>query len=228
MDFRVISIGTLSQHPLWGEKTPTRTGHATTTLITAGKRKILVDPGLPEAAIAARLHERSGLRPSDITDVFLTSFSPDCRRGILAFRTADWWISEAEREAVGIPLARQLARLVELDTADPELKAALETSIGVLQRCKPAPERLADKVVPFPLPGVTPGMTGLLLEHPRLTALICGDAVATLEHLERGQVLTPAVDVKQATESLAEAVEIADLVIPGRDNLVVNPTKRAF
>lgn len=227
MDFRVISIGTLSQHPFWGEKASSRTGHATTTLVISGKRRILVDPGLPEAAIAARLHERSGLRISDITDVFLTSFVPDTRRGILAFKTADWWVSEAEREAVGVPLALQLARLAE-QGVDPDIRAALEASIGVLQKCKPAPEKLADKVTPFPLHGVTPGMTGLLLEHSRFTTLICGDAIPTIEHLERGQVLDSSVSVPQATESFAEAVEIADLLVLGRDNVVANPTKRAF
>jgi glyoxylase-like metal-dependent hydrolase (beta-lactamase superfamily II) len=227
MDFRVISIGTLAQNPHWGEKAPVRTGHATTTLITAGKRRILVDPGLPEAAIIARLHERAGLRVSDITDIFLTSFSPDTRRGILAFKTADWWISEQEREAVGVPLARQLGMLAQ-QGVDPDVKTALETSIGVLRRCKPAPERLADKVVPFPMPGVTPGLTGLLLEHPRFTALVCGDAVPTVEHLERGQVPDWAADVRLASESFAEAIEIADVLICGRDNAVSNPTKRAF
>ena len=228
MDVRVISIGTLAQHELWAERAPARTGHATTTLIQTGKRRILVDPGLPEAAITARLHERSGLRPRDITDVVLTSFSPDTRRGILAFRTAEWWVGEVEREAVGVPLARQLGALAEQPEADPEVRAALETAIGVLRKCKPLPEKLADRVVPFPMPGVTPGLTGLLLEHPRLTALICGDAVATVEHLEQGRVLDSAADVKLATESFKEAVEIADLLVLGRDNLIPNPTKRAF
>lgn len=227
MDFRIISIGALAQHPFWGEKIPVRTGHATTTLITAGKRRILVDPGLPEAAIMAALYERSGLRVSDITDVFLTSFSPDTRRGILAFRTADWWISEAEREAVGVPLARQLGMLVE-QGVDRDVRQALESSIGVLQRCKPAPERLADRVVPFPMPGVTPGLTGLLLEHARYTGLICGDAIPTVEHLEKGQVPDWSADVRLAQESFAEAVEIADVLVCGRDNAIANPTKRAF
>jgi hypothetical protein len=44
MDFRIISIGTLAQHPLWGERTPVRTGHATTTLVRSGDRFILSIP----------------------------------------------------------------------------------------------------------------------------------------------------------------------------------------
>lgn len=228
MDVRIISIGTLAQHDLWGERAPSRTGHSTTTLIQTGKRRILVDPGLPETAIAARLHERSGLKARDITDVVLTSFAPDTRRGILAFRQADWWVGEVERESVGVPLARQLGALASEPEADPDVRAALETAIGVLRKCKPLPERLADRVSPFPLPGVTPGLTGLLVEHPTLTTLICGDAIATVEHLSQGRVLDPAADVGLATESFKEAVEIADMLVLGRDNMVPNPTKRPF
>ena len=50
----------------------------------------------------------------------------------------------------------------------------------------------------------------------------------TVEHLETGKVLLPAADADQARESFAEAVEIADQLVLGRDNLVVNPARRAF
>ena len=80
----------------------------------------------------------------------------------------------------------------------------------------------------FPLPGVTPGTCGLLLTLPRQTLLIAGDAVATVEHLEQGKVLDRCHDVEQAKESFAEAIEIADVIVPGRDNLCLVPTKRGF
>ncbi len=228
VETRVISIGTLAENPLWGEQQAVRTGHATTSLVRAGKRVILVDPGLPEQIIAARLTERSGLKPSDVTDVFLTRFHPDCRRGIGAFAGAEWWISEIEREAVGVPLARQLAAIADEDDADPELQARFAHEIAHLQRCKAAPDRFAEHVSLFPLPGVTPGLTGLLLEQPRCTTLICGDAVATAEHLERGQVLQGAIEIERARESFAEAVEIADILVLGRDNMMANPTRKPF
>ena len=88
MDFRIISIGCLAAHPLWNERGAVRTGHATTTLITSGKRRILVDPGLPPQALSARLSERAGISPQDVTDVFLTSFAPDVRRGLARPRVA--------------------------------------------------------------------------------------------------------------------------------------------
>lgn len=235
MNHRVISIGALESHPFWGEggrgeAGAVRSGHATCTLIRSsfeGKpRVILVDPGVPAPIIRARLHERAGLTPRDITHVFLTSFRPETRRGIEAFEHAVWWVSAPEREGVGVPLVSALKRA--MDDNESELAEALERDVAVLKRCEPAPDVLADRVDPFPLPGVTPGMCGLLLEDPRHTTLICGDAVLTEEHLERGQVAAWAGNLGQAKESFAEAVEISDLLVPGRDNTVVNPVKRPF
>lgn len=226
MEYRVISIGALDAHPLWNERAPVRTGHATTTLVRSGEANILVDPGLPGQVIEARLAERAGLKPADITHVFLTSFRPDVRRGIERFENAAWLISEAEREGMGVPLVQSLQRAAEGD--DDELKHALERDVAILQKCRAAPDEIAPGVSVFPLPGVTPGMCGLLLAHPRFTVLICGDAIPTVEHLEQGSVVRWAVDVKAANESFAEAVEIADLLVLGRDNLTVNPVKRPF
>lgn len=233
MDLRIISLGTLAAHPLWGENVhqPRRTGHATTALIRVGARVMIVDPGLPEAALLPRLSERANIKPADVTDVFLTTFKPDCRRGIGAFENADWWVSAAEREGYGVPLAHKLKALAEEDDPSPEsaqLRAALENEVAVLKRCRAPEDELAPKVSVFPLPGVTPGCCGLLLEEARSTIVICGDAIPTIEHLEQGQVLPGALDVNLAKQSFAEAVEVADLLVLGRDNLVVNPTKRPF
>ncbi|MBL8746984.1 MAG: MBL fold metallo-hydrolase [Phycisphaerae bacterium] len=226
MDLRVISIGCLDANSLWGEKEAARSGHATTTLIRSGDRAILVDPGLPAPMIEARLAERANLKAKDITHVFLTCFRPDVRRGLPAFESAVWWISGAEREGVGVPLIEQLRKVNELD--EPELSHALELDVAMLKRCDAAPDQLAEGVSLFPMPGVTPGMCGLVIAEPRHTTLICGDAVPTVEHLERGQVVRWAANVALAQESFKEAIEIADLLILGRDNLVVNPVKRPF
>jgi glyoxylase-like metal-dependent hydrolase (beta-lactamase superfamily II) len=226
MELRIISIGALSANPFWGEKAAIRTGHATCTLIRAGKRIILVDPGLPAQAIAARLHERSGVQAKDVTHVFLTTFKPETMRGVLAFDKATWWVSQDEREGVGVPLVGSLQKAAAED--DDDLKRILEQDVAVLRRCEPAPDRLADCVDLFPLPGVTPGCCGLLCTTPRTTTLICGDAIPTAEHLDHGQVLQSGADVMRARESFGEAVEIADYLILGRDNIVPNPVKRPF
>jgi len=226
MDVRIVSIGTLAANALWNEREPVRTGHATCSLIRAGARTIIVDPGLPAAAITARLGERAGLAPSEVTHVFLTSFRPEVFRGIGAFPEATWWVAEPEREGIGVPLARQLKRAVE--AGDSDTASALERDVAILQRCEPAPDEPCEGVSLFPLPGVTPGLCGLLIAEPRHTLVICGDAVASREHLEAGRVLDHHADLEQARESFQDAVEIADLLIPGRDGLCVNPTKRPF
>jgi len=238
-EVRVISIGAMSAHPLRGERPGARTGHATTTLVTAGDARILVDPGLPAQALVARLEERSGLRPAQITHVFLTSFHPEARRGLEAFDRAEWLIAERERETVGVPIAESLRRLGETalaaDAAGEEMHEdqqtmlrVLERDAAILHRCRPAPDSLAPGVDLFPLPGVTPGLTGLLVPRPMGDVLICGDAIPTIEHLEQAKAPQHAADVALARESFREAVEIADLLVLGRDNMVVNPTKRPF
>jgi len=221
LDVRVISIGTLAEHPLRDKRRRVRTGHATTTLVRAGEAVILVDPGLPGAAVEARLDERAGLSPGDVTHVFLTSFQADTCRGIEAFEGAEWLIAEAEREGVGVPLARLLADAAD---AEEDARAELEYRVALLRRCRPAPDRLERGVDLFPLPGVTPGTCGLLVSGAR-TTLICGDAIPTVEHLEQGRVPTRCADPEKALESFQEAVEIADVLVPGRDNVVLNPTR---
>lgn len=224
--FTVVSLGTLAANALWNERQPRRTGHATTTLVRDGKRAILVDPGLPAQAVAARLEERTGLTPAEITHIFLTSFKTDTCRGIRGFDHATWWVGEAERETVGGQLATALKAAAP--GADEQLLRDMRAQVAILQKCRPAPDRLADGADLFPLPGVTPGLTGVLLAEPSHTTLICGDAVPTAEHVARGQTLDRVVDADQARESLQEALEIADLLICGRDNLMVNPLKRPF
>ncbi|MCC6659374.1 MAG: MBL fold metallo-hydrolase [Phycisphaerales bacterium] len=232
MDVRIVSLGALSSHPLRGERAGVRAGHGTTTLIRGGKRVILVDPGLPDAALAARLDERAGLPLSAVTHVFLTSFNPELRRGLPALGHATWWIGGVEREQIGVMMATELKRLAESGGVDAPARSVLEQDVALLRRTEPAPESLAtdggERVDLFPLPGVTPGLCGLLIAGPRHTTLVCGDAVPTIEHLEQGKVLPSAADVTVSRESFAEAVEIADLLILGRDGLVVNPTRRPF
>lgn len=221
MDFRVISIGALSCHELWGQRAPTRTGHATTTLVRSGDHVILVDPSLPPPVLVARLEERSGLAPSAITEVFLTNFRPAHRRGLLAFEKAKWYISEAEQQTVSEFLAKQLEQDLPSET-----KAILTQEQTLLSRCQQAPDRLASQVDLFPLPGFSPGTCGLLLSHMNTTTLVAGDAVATEEHVEQGRVLKGSYDAGEARDSFLEAIEIADVIVPGHDNLLVNPSRR--
>ncbi len=225
MDYRVISIGTLSQHPLWSGPQTARTPHATTTLVRSDKRVILVDPSLPAEILESRCRERAGIGFDAVTDVFLTSFRPAHRRALPGLTHARWWINATERETIGRAL---IGELEQVDANDAETEQMLKTDIALLQRCEEAPDALAEHVDLFPLPGYTPGTCGLLLALPGATVVIAGDAVVTVEHLERGQVLAGAYDLEQARRSLVEVIEIADWIVPGHDNLTPNLTRSAF
>jgi glyoxylase-like metal-dependent hydrolase (beta-lactamase superfamily II) len=226
LEYRVISIGTLAAHPLWDESAPVRTGHATTTLITAGDAKILVDPALPPQALAARLSERSKVRHDQVTHVFITTFTQDHYRGLALFEDAKWFVHEPEQQAAGEALNNQLRHAQE--NGDADIARAVSSHIELLNRCETAGDRLAPGVDLFPLPGLSPGTCGLLLSLPASTVLICGDAVPTIEHLQQGKVLPECIDIEQARESFREALEIADILILGRDNIAYNPLRRVM
>ena len=55
------------------------------------------------------------------------------------------------------------------------------------------------------------------------TICVAGDGVATRQHADQGKVLPSCVDFESAQASFSEAIEIADQIIPGRDNLFVTP-----
>ncbi len=215
----IISIGTLSRNRLWNEAEAVRTAHSTSTLIRAGRRTILVDPGLPAQALAARLHERTGLRPDAIDTIFLTNFRQAHRAGLELFTNAKVLIHENEQAS-----ARQwLEQLIDDAPPEDDDRKHFQRELKLLEKLIPAPDKLVDGVDLFPLFGYTPGSTGLLVTTPATSTLIAGDAVPTLDHFLAGQVLPDATNIKAAQEALAEAYEIADLIVPGHDNWFVNP-----
>jgi glyoxylase-like metal-dependent hydrolase (beta-lactamase superfamily II) len=213
----VISIGAMSRNRLWNETQRVRTGHATTSLIRSGKRNILVDPGLPPPAIAARLYERTGLRPEQIDTVFLTNLRPSHRGGLSAFEKARVFVHEREQEAMIDHFRRQL------EHAPADDRSVLAAELKLIESMKSAEDKFADSVSLFPLFGYTPGTCGLLIAAPTSTTLIASDAVPTLDHLLAAQILPDTFDMQAAEESMREVYEIADLIVPGHDNIFPNP-----
>jgi glyoxylase-like metal-dependent hydrolase (beta-lactamase superfamily II) len=227
MELIIVSIGALSKNPLWNERTPVRSSHATTTLIktTAGEedaapRVVLVDPSLPAQILTARLEERTGLKPEGVTHVFLTNWRPVHRRALEAFGHATWWMHEAEIEAAGEALdrAEEAARNQNV-RVDP----LILQERALLERVKAAPDEVAAGVDLYPLPGYTAGQCGLLVSEPTRTTVVAGDAVPTAGHFLAGQVFPDCFDLAKAKESLLEMYEVADLVVPGHDNLFLTP-----
>jgi len=202
---------------LWGESRPVRTSHATTTLVCDGKRRILVDPSLPAAALAARFFERTGQPLDSVTDVFCTSLRPVHRRSVEAFPDARWWCAEAELESYGRHLAALRDSADRLESAD---AALVDADLALLERLKPAPDKFTEQVNLYPLPGPSAGSSGLLLTPPTATIIIAGDAALTREHVERGQVWEGSTDAEAAMDALAELLDLADVIIPGHDNVM--------
>jgi glyoxylase-like metal-dependent hydrolase (beta-lactamase superfamily II) len=223
MDWRIVSIGTLPSNPLWNETGVLRTGHATTTVIKCGKSLLLVDPSLPPQMLNARLQERWGIDLSAITHVFLTSFDPDRRRSLDGLTHATWLMHEPEIQAATRAIGDEILRA----EGDAELTEILELHRELLTKFDIAADRplLEAGVDLFPLPGFTPGSCGLLLPTPKRTILICGDTVATSEHVAQASVLSNCANIEMAQESFKECIEIADILVLGRDNVVLNPIR---
>jgi glyoxylase-like metal-dependent hydrolase (beta-lactamase superfamily II) len=219
VEYCVVSIGTLSHNHFWGEAGPVRTAHATTTLVSDGKKLILVDPSLPATALDARLFERTGKRLSDVTDVFCTTLRPIHRRGIEALPQAKWWANEAEIEAYDETLRSLLGSAQRLDGDDTKTAQA---ELDILERFKPAPEKFTPQIHLYPLVGPSAGSAGLLLALPTTSIIIAGDAALTAEHVMRGQVWEGAVDSDKAMESLRDLLEVADVIVPGHDNVMLS------
>jgi glyoxylase-like metal-dependent hydrolase (beta-lactamase superfamily II) len=217
--FDIISIGTLSRNRIWGETDATRTPHATTTLIRTGKRTILIDPGLPPTALAARLYERTGLKPQAVDTVFLTNFRPAHRAGLPLFAHAKILIHEVEQQAT----MQHLERLMEGAPEEDIDRRIMAQELALVRSLTPAPDQIADQLDLYPLFGYTPGTCGLLIKLMTSTVIIAGDAVPTQDHFLSGQVLPDAYDIEAAQESMREVYELAEVIVPGHDNVFVNP-----
>jgi glyoxylase-like metal-dependent hydrolase (beta-lactamase superfamily II) len=216
VEYKVISIGTLSCNSFWNETAELRTPHATTTLIVSGSKNILVDPALPPQVLDARLFERAGIKNKDITDVFLTTFRAAHRGALGAYDTANWYIHETEKHHVRHFFEERYRHTQD----EPEVRKIIAEDLALLDRCQPAPEKLAEHVEIFPSPGASAGCCGLLLTPPVGAIVIAGDAVINTDYLEHGKVWDDCFDIKQAQQSLEDILEVADVIIPGHDNLI--------
>ncbi|HDY64721.1 MAG TPA: hypothetical protein ENH84_00610 [Phycisphaerae bacterium] len=222
VEYRIISIGTLSHNLLWKEAAAVRTPHATTTLVIHGKRRILVDPSLPGRILEGRLFERTGQNTESITDVFCTTLRPDSRRALEVFNHAAWWCSETELEWYTGHLTGLIDSAHRLDS---EEARNVEKDLALVRRFRPAPEKFGDQVGLYPLTGPTVGCTGLLLTPATSTVVIAGPAAPTAEHIEKGMIWEQCTDRDMAMQSLVDLLELADVIVPGFDNVVLSPRR---
>ncbi len=215
----VISIGALSANFFWDERVPVRPSHATTTLIRDGQVSILVDPSLPAEILSQRLHERTGLQLDDIDTVFLTSFRPVHRRSLEAFPRAQWKMAEDELDAVIQSLDAALDGLHD-PSGSVSNPNELEQELALARKIAAAPDVLTENVHLFPSPGVTVGSAALLAASMK-TWIIAGDAILTREHFHNGRIFERSADPERAKESFKDIVEVADVIVPGHDNVII-------
>jgi glyoxylase-like metal-dependent hydrolase (beta-lactamase superfamily II) len=197
----VIAIGSLAKNRYWDEKAPKREEYATATLVRTEKMTLLVDPGWPAEVLKHSLYYRTGLAPGAVTHVFLTHFDAAHRRGIGLFEKAVWWMYDEEMNYV---------------EAETEAEAPAR---DVLARIKAVPEKLAPGLDIFPTFGHTPGHTSLLLYTATETTILAGDAVLTRDHFEHADLGDVPWDLAKAKESFRDVMEIADVIVPGHDNV---------
>ena len=135
VEIRIVSLGALASHPLRDEAGERRPGHATTSILLCGDRRILIDPSLPPDHLRQRLDERLGIGPDEISDVFLTDLRPERRRGIGLFPEAHWLVGEAERDAYRAAIDQRRYELDDEDDLDPDSERLLESESQVIARC---------------------------------------------------------------------------------------------
>lgn len=215
----IVSVGTLSRNRFWNETGTVRPSHATTTLLRDGEATVIVDPSLPGEILEQRLDERSGLKPERIDTVLLTNFRPVHRRGLALFSHATWLMSADEIEA----LTSHLHGIVDAAGArGEEVDELVEQEIKLLSRIQPAPQRLTDQMHLFPSAGVTPGAASLLALSTERTIAVTGDAIINRDYFAHRQAFEQHSNAEQAVQAVGELIEIADIIIPGHGDWILN------
>ena len=192
----VITIGNLSRNRYWGESEakPLRGAICTCTLISGDGFHLLVDPSLAAAEEMAReLDRRTGLKPDDITGVFVTHEHGDHFYGIEHFRKAEWFA--AAPVAAILNGSKKLTRVVEA-----------------------APKTLFGAVEVIPTPGHTHSHHSLRFDCEGRSIVAAGDSVATRDFWTERKSYFNAVDAELAAKTMDRLASVATVIIPGHDN----------
>lgn len=203
----ILTIGHLSRNKFWGESDGRayRPARCTCTLLRTGGRTIIVDPSCPPEEMAAVLDQRTGLKPDAVDTVFLTHFHGDHRYGIEAFPHAEWYMAREEiqdwegRLPAGSPDRSTLARVRPVDG-----------------------ERLPGIAI-IATPGHTRSHASLLFTSEAMRVVIAADAAMTRDFFLARDYYFNTEDPARAVASIERIGEIADIIVPGHDNLFLKP-----
>jgi glyoxylase-like metal-dependent hydrolase (beta-lactamase superfamily II) len=196
----VITIGNLSRNRYWGEsdEKPLRGAICTCTVVSGENFHLLIDPSIKDAAqMATELDRRTGLSIDEIDTVFITHQHDDHLFGLKHFAKAKWY-------------------------AGSEVAAALNKSGKFEKLIEPAGKTLLGVIDVIPMPGHTPDSVGLRFDYNSYSIVLTGDAVATKDYWDGGQMYYNVMDMEESKKTLSMIRSIADIIVPGHDNYFLN------
>jgi predicted TIM-barrel fold metal-dependent hydrolase/glyoxylase-like metal-dependent hydrolase (beta-lactamase superfamily II) len=191
----VITIGNLSRNRYFGEsdEKALRSAICTSTVVSGQGFHLLIDPSLASRAEMAReLDRRTGLKPDDITAVFVTHEHGDHFAGIEHFEKASWYAAA--------PVA------------------AILNQKGWKRSVETAPGTLFGAVEVMATPGHTQSHHSLCFECEGRSVVAAGDSVATRDYWRERRSYYNAVDPALAAKTMDRLAEAAEIIIPGHDN----------
>ena len=100
------------------------------------------------------------------------------------------------------------------------MRARSAPQAGSAPRLPPRAARRRTATPALPSFGTTRGNTSLLIAANR-TVIVAGDAIMSRDHFDNRRVWERSVDPRSAKESFVELREIADVIIPGHDNIML-------
>ncbi len=184
-------------------------GWCSVSLLRLAGKLLLVDTGSygDRGQLVSRLREE-GVNPADIDMVFLSHFHYDHMLNFDLFPKADLYLSERERHYV-VNGGFQAA-------GDPYVPAVLYPLLEPRIRLFSGEHSLLPGLRTIPLPGHTPGMTGLLLEE--VGVLFAGDGIKNGREFAAGVAPPVFGDPNEALASYQQAAARARIVVPGHDS----------
>ncbi len=203
----IITIGNLSRNRYWGEsdEKAIRSSICTCTLITGEGFRLLVDPSLRDSnQMASELDRRAGIKPGDISMVFITHEHADHWYGLSHFPEARW-------------------------LAAPEVARNLNRSGNLTRRVEESPDQLFDAVQVISTPGHTPSHHSLAFVCNGMRIVVAGDSVMTIDFFRERRGYLNSVDFELAAQTIGNLAKTADIIVPGHDNYflvsIANKTK---
>jgi glyoxylase-like metal-dependent hydrolase (beta-lactamase superfamily II) len=198
----VITIGNLSRNRYWGEsdEKPLRGAICTCTVVSGKNFHLLVDPSIKDASLmATELDRRTGLSIDEIDTVFITHQHDDHLFGLRHFLNAKWYAGE-------------------------EVAASLNKSGKFEKQIEPVMKKFLGVIDVIPMPGHTSDSVGLRFDFNGYSIVITGDAVATKDYWDGGQMYYNVIDMIESKKTLAMIRSMADIIVPGHDNYFLNLT----